>query len=61
MEPDLLSSDDETPFARHGRIIRPNQDDVAAQQDFWNRIAIGFLLDYQKFLVSYFQNIINAA
>ena len=61
MEPDLLSSDDEIPFARHGPIIRPNQDDVVAQRDFWNRCAIGFLLDCREFSVSYFQNIINAA
>ena len=61
MESDLLSSDDEIPFARHGHIIRPDQDDVAAQREFWNRCTIGFLLDYRKFLVSFFQNIINAA
>nr|POE61347.1 hypothetical protein CFP56_66718 [Quercus suber] len=30
MESDLLSSDEEIPFARHGLIIRPNQDDVVA-------------------------------
>lgn len=61
MESNLLSSDDEIPFARHGHIIRPDQDDVVAQREFWNRCAIRFLLDYRKFSVSFFQNIINAA
>jgi len=60
MESDLLSSDDKIPFARHGHIIRSYQDDVAAQREFWNRCAIRFLLDYQKFSMSFFQNIINA-
>ena len=62
LEFDLVSSDsDEIPFARHGLVIYPNPKDVAAQCDFWNRCAIGFLLDYRKFLVSYLQNIINNA
>nr|POE60197.1 hypothetical protein CFP56_25397 [Quercus suber] len=34
MESDLLSSEDEIPFARHGPIIRPDQQDVAAQREF---------------------------
>lgn len=61
-ESDLLSNDDdEVPFARHGPIINPDPEDVAAQRDFWSRYAIGFLLDYQKFSMSYLQHIINAA
>lgn len=59
---DLISSDeDETPFARHGPLIRPNVEDVAVQRAFWEHCAIGFLLDYREFSVSYIQNIINVA
>lgn len=50
MESDLLSSEDEIPSAKHGPIIRPDQEDVVAQREFWNRFAIGFLLDYPKVL-----------
>ena len=62
MELDLISSDEEeTPFVRHGPHIKLDADDVAVQRAFWERCAIGFLLDYRKFSVMYLQTIINAA
>ena len=62
MESDLILSDEEeTPFARHGPHIRLDANDVVVQKAFWERCAIGFLLDYRKFSVRYLQTIINAA
>lgn len=62
LESHLLSSeDDEVLFARHGPVVEPDLEDVALQRDFWNCCAIGFLLDYRKFLVHYMQYIVTNA
>lgn len=53
--------DDEAPFARHGPIIEANSDDVNMQREFWSHCAMGFILDYRKFLVHYLQQVINYA
>ena len=45
----ILSDEEETRFARHGSHIRLDADDVVVQKAFWERCAIGFLLDYRKF------------
>ncbi|KAL0014776.1 hypothetical protein SO802_001845 [Lithocarpus litseifolius] len=61
-ESDLLSSeDDEIPFARHGPIVDPDQEEIAIQRNFWNLCAIGFLLDYRNSSVSHLQLILDNA
>ena len=61
LESDVLSSDDdESPLqdmALESTLILK----ITVQCDFWSHYAIGFLLDYQKFSVSYLQHIINIA
>lgn len=51
----------ETPFTRHGPMIEADPDSVDMQRDFWSHFAIGFILDYRKFLVPYLQQVINTA
>lgn len=42
-------------------MIEADPDNVDMQQDFWSDFAIGFILDYRKFLVPYLEQVINIA
>lgn len=41
--------------------MEANLEELANQREFWNSCAIGFILDYRKFLISHLQHILNAA
>ena len=60
-----VTSNDEldlhAPPARHGPIIRANQDDLNIQREYWSQCAIAFLLDYWKFSIAHLQNHIDSA
>ena len=47
------SDDGETPFVRHGPVLKVDPENVDMQREFWSHCAIGFILDYRKFLISY--------
>ena len=51
LESNLLpSEEEEVPFVRHGLLVELDLEDLVIQRDFWSCCAIGFLLDYRKFL-----------
>lgn len=50
----------EAPFARHGPILEADPDSIHMQRLFWGHCAMGFILDYRKFLVSHLQHLINS-
>ena len=50
----------EAPFARHGPILEADPDSIHMQRLIWGHCAMGFILDYRKFLVSHLQHLINS-
>ena len=51
LESNLLpSEEEEVPFARHGLVVELDIEDLVIQKGLWSFCAIGFLLDYRKFL-----------
>nr|POF19576.1 hypothetical protein CFP56_40242 [Quercus suber] len=57
----MPSDEDEILFMRHGPIVEPGPEVLAAPRDFWSFYAIGFLLDYRKFFVPRLQHLVQFA
>nr|POE45905.1 hypothetical protein CFP56_54203 [Quercus suber] len=59
--PSQANEGKETPFARHELVLEADAENINMQRDLWSHCAIGFILDYRKFLVHRLQMVINSA
>ena len=56
-----IFEDPETPITRHGPIIHADPLELEHQRQFWYQCALGFFLDYRRFIVHHLQQTLNIA
>lgn len=56
-----IFEDPETPITRHGPIIHADPLELEHQRQFRYQFALGFFLDYRRFIVHHLQQTLNIA
>lgn len=56
-----IFEDPKTPITKHDLIIHAVPMEIEHQRQFWYHCALGFILDYRRFIVHHLQQTLNSA